>query len=361
MGTGRSFFHLLALATAGGSLGCGLIAGLTEYHLGGAGSTGTGGGSSSGPTSSGTTASATGSGGGPAGLPGKWPDSASSRCLDASGMAFASSCTDTSSETYGQDATFAIYPPTYTVGTNSTVKDSVTGLTWYQTSLKAATWSNAVQACQTSVGGGMKGWRLPTRLELVSILDTGHYDPDLDTTAFPDFADGDFWSSTGGPPGTTWVVQLNLGEQHADPSSVMHFQLCVQGPLMAGQLAAMDMDTAFDSRTGLLWQRGTVGTNLTWPTALTTCELTDGAKGDEKGWRLPTAKELLTIVDETATPAIDTTMFPGAVTMTPYWTASTYSAPEYEGTAYAITFQDGSVERYTTDQSFAVRCVKTVF
>jgi hypothetical protein len=41
-----------------------------------------------------------------------------------------------------------------------------------------------------------EGWRLPTRMELESILDLTRHDPAVDTSRFPDTKSGWYWSST---------------------------------------------------------------------------------------------------------------------------------------------------------------------
>ena len=40
------------------------------------------------------------------------------------------------------------------------------------------------------------GWRLPTRMELESILDLTRHEPAIDTTRFPDTKSGAYWTST---------------------------------------------------------------------------------------------------------------------------------------------------------------------
>lgn len=66
---------------------------------------------------------------------------------------------------------------------------------------------NAVGYC------GYKDWRMPTRQELVSIVDFSRVNPAIDTTYFPNTQSNWFWSSSpnaGGSSGA-WVVYLNVG------------------------------------------------------------------------------------------------------------------------------------------------------
>ena len=74
--------------------------------------------------------------------------------------------------------------------------------------------------------------------------------------------------------------------------------------------AAREHEAIASTRTGLVWQRADQAP-ATWEAALAACESLVLAGASD--WRLPTIKELLTIVDDTRTaPAIDTAAFTGA-------------------------------------------------
>jgi hypothetical protein len=71
----------------------------------------------------------------------------------------------------------------------------------------------------------------------------------------------------------------------------------------------VDGDTVLDRTTGLVWSRENVpGGTMNWKAAAEACgKLNLGGHSD---WRLPTIRELLTLVDyERHDPAIDTTAF----------------------------------------------------
>jgi len=62
------------------------------------------------------------------------------------------------------------------------VLDKQTGLTWARNANIAAgekPWQEAVKFCQDLEIGNRKGWRLPTKEELITILDTSQSDPAL--------------------------------------------------------------------------------------------------------------------------------------------------------------------------------------
>jgi len=105
--------------------------------------------------------------------------------------------------------------------------------------------------------------------------------------------------------------------------------------------------TVTDTITGLVWQRDGSGTR-TGCTAGTTCTRAEAQAycvalvlGGVSGWRLPARMELLTIVDFTTAPAIDSTAFPN----TPgerFWTSSPNAGLPAE--AWFVSFGDGGAE-----------------
>ena len=57
------------------------------------------------------------------------------------------------------------------------------------------------------------GWRLPTRMELESILDLTRHDPAIDTERFPDTQSGAYWTSTpcAWASSCAWIVNFYYG------------------------------------------------------------------------------------------------------------------------------------------------------
>src|SRR6185295_15942214 len=91
-----------------------------------------------------------------------------------------------------------------------------------------------------------------------------------------------------------------------------------------------------DHSTGLTWTRGNVSDKrLTWQEAKDACE---ALTLDGGGWRMPTRKELLTLVDDTRSdPAIDTSAFKCHSAW--YWTVTDYKP--IEGCAWVVGFDGG--------------------
>ncbi|MEI7894520.1 MAG: DUF1566 domain-containing protein [Myxococcales bacterium] len=87
-------------------------------------------------------------------------------------------------------------PASYTDNGNGTVTDNVTGLVWEKNvNSSNFSWADAKAYCAglPTAGGG---WRLPSRMELVSIVDLTKSNPAIDTTAFPNTPSQAFWSAS---------------------------------------------------------------------------------------------------------------------------------------------------------------------
>lgn len=116
-------------------------------------------------------------------------------------------------------------PSGYTIGsgaTVSTVTDTVTGLVWQRANaVDQATHSAAKAVCSAlDLGGFAVGtWRLPTYIELLSLVDDTRLQPSINTTAFPNtpYANQPFWTSTPHPP-SCWIRSGPSSSSRAPPS-----------------------------------------------------------------------------------------------------------------------------------------------
>ncbi len=111
-------------------------------------------------------------------------------------------------------------------------------------------------------------------------------------------------------------------------------------------------DVVLDGTTGLMWSRENVpGGSMKWKAAQDACaSLKLGGFSD---WRLPTIRELLTIVDyERHDPAIDTDAFKCDSAW--YWTSTPlHSSPS--GCAWFVYFYDGLASWSSQGDGFHVR------
>lgn len=104
--------------------------------------------------------------------------------------------------------------PTAFTTTADTVMDGVTGLVWQRgVSGDTYTWANAGIYCAELSLAGKSDWRLPTVVELNSIVDLSRASPSIDATAFPDTPSEPFWSSTADAynEGDAWFVAFGNG------------------------------------------------------------------------------------------------------------------------------------------------------
>jgi formylglycine-generating enzyme required for sulfatase activity len=115
--------------------------------------------------------------------------------------------------------------------------------------------------------------------------------------------------------------------------------------------------TVYDTRTKLTWQQNAPSTEYSWSEAKAYCAGT-GASLPGTGWRVPTIKELQSIVDDTTWgPAIDKTAFP-ATAAGYYWSSSPRARTS--SSVWVINFSQGDWVAYdvTLAYAFNVRCVR---
>ena len=89
--------------------------------------------------------------------------------------------------------------PRFVENSDGTVRDKFTGLLWVKNTdaiLGAMNWTNAINACEELVFAGRDHWRLPTKNELLSLIDYSQSSPAL-PQGHP-FSDGnvDCWTSS---------------------------------------------------------------------------------------------------------------------------------------------------------------------
>jgi hypothetical protein len=204
------------------------------------------------------------------------------------------------------------------------VQDRTTGLLWLAAAVPAHPWgelSAAVAAANSGKPCGRSDWRLPSRHELVSIVDYGQANPALDRRFFPAGAPVPHWTGDPGAqdPSRAWLVQLSDGASYVAEKQQAHPALLVAGAASPAPAYQVQGDgTVRDARTGLLWDRCSLGQSgetcevgaadkLPWDKALAAS--VQANKSRYKGhddWRLPNVKELESLTDvRRFDPAID--------------------------------------------------------
>lgn len=214
------------------------------------------------------------------------------------------------------------------------VRDKVTGLVWevkneankdvkYCWGSKPSDSSKLfiddfLETLNTEQYAGRNDWRIPTIKELTSLvryIDNPEDVLKIDTDYFPNTApDGSYWSATPFEiaEGMSFSYSLNFKAftQHANwnnSSFPKSYLRAVSGPKQTGEYRLKPNHeipgTVTDTETGLMWEQELASKYLqddipikyTWGEALAYCNTLE--TGGYRDWRLPTAKELLTIVN----------------------------------------------------------------
>lgn len=254
---------------------------------------------------------------------------------------------------YGQDAHYRSNAPSYTDNGNGTVTDNVTGLMWQKTMGGKVTFDEAFRQAKASRLGRFDDWRVPTVKELFSLIlftgrvsgqravtpfiDTRYFDQPLgNTRAGEREIDAQNWSATE-YAGTTMrndatVFGVNFidgrikGYPRYHPRTrqphKMYVRLVRGNPAYGINRFLDNRDgTVTDTATGLMWQKTDSGRGMDWQAALKYAQELKLAGHDD--WRLPSAKELQSIVDYTRSPQIT-----GTAAIDPVFAVTTIADPE---------------------------------
>jgi hypothetical protein len=117
--------------------------------------------------------------------------------------------------------------------------------------------------------------------------------------------------------------------------------------------------TVYDTKSKLTWQRTVSSTTYTWDAAKTYCAGVGASLGGT-GWRLPTFKELQSLVDysQSTAPMIDPNAFPSTPAAW-FWSASPVAAAvSSDGAWWLIGFNDGHMGYSGVSYAGDVRCVR---
>jgi hypothetical protein len=248
-------------------------------------------------------------------------------------------------------------PQSYDVATKEgVVVDNVTGLEW-QAALEDTkyTWEEAGSYCAAlDLDGG--GFRLPSRIELLSIVDYTEPGPVIDLKIFRDTPGELFWTASPlvGDPSSAWSVNFGFATTIATTNMTTNTYRvrCVRSADTAGDRYTMENGTVLDARTKLRWQQKVEADPGTLAAAHDYCGALDL---NGTGWRLPSVGELQTIVDEaTSNPSVDTQAFPGTASEY-FWSSSVL--PRFSSFAWTVYFGFGLSTFFDVSQVRWVRCV----
>jgi Protein of unknown function (DUF1566) len=236
---------------------------------------------------------------------------------------------------------------------DGTITDRITGFLWDRSASTSTT--THAQALDYCAGRGGR-WRLPTRIELVSLVDftVPQQGPTINP-AFPDTPQTVFWTSSPDlhDPNSAWGVFFDIGYSDYDDVSDAGHARCVSVPDAAircypSRYVVSGASDVSDVATGLTWQKNAAPMTYTWADAKSFCAGLGGS------WRLPSMTELQTLVDDRQSPStIDPQAFPNTPAEV-FWTSSPVAGQIY---AWGIDFSTGSTTNPDLTATNGVRCV----
>jgi hypothetical protein len=249
------------------------------------------------------------------------------------------------------------HPQSYDTNAADVVTDNLTHLLWQKAvGDTALTFAEAEQACADLTLGGRSDWRLPSRIELVSLVDfTGLRVGNVDDVAFPDAPAAPIWSCSSGPsnPLLAWIVDFLHGATGWSEKLERHLVRCVAGGTICTpppqRYDREAPDAVRDVDTGLVWKTSPLTGVVTWGQAYEMCRSL-GA-----GWRLPSVLELQTLIDETlVVSAVNPSTFENPDEF--YWTSS--FANQSPNTPWFVSIGEGNTWWTPTSERHYARCVR---
>jgi hypothetical protein len=247
------------------------------------------------------------------------------------------------------------------------VHDLVTGLCWQRVADPGPGEGGGFVAADTQAHcdalrlEGHSDFRLPTRIELVSLVDFSTQSPALDAPAFPGERSEAFWTASAMPGDAEQRFHVNFFFGYTTSNLVAYAQWvrCVRterrpadGALAPATITA---ETATDAATGLAWQRAIDPAPISFAEAEERCASLVLGRADD--FRVPSMKELQTLVHERSSGPLllDDPLFPNAPEEL-VWSSSLLASDPARG--WLVRFSDGYSLDATLETPGVVRCVR---
>ena len=240
---------------------------------------------------------------------------------------------------------------------NEALTDHRTGLSWLLAENEAPLSQAAAKShCHQTQTGGHSDWRLPTAIELSTLIH-----PIRHGQAFPNGQAAAYWSSTPNAANNdqTWTVDFSTGLLGSDVETA--YARCVRHERNgAWQEINLEGTLLENPNHQLQWRMQPLAEAFTWQQALEACaDLNENA--ETFLWRLPTTIELLSLYNwrDSNNPSFSTQGL--LQNNTAFWSATPVLQSAEQ--AFQITFVPGEnpIAAANQDTTAAVRCTRTVF
>lgn len=235
--------------------------------------------------------------------------------------------------------------PSYVNNGDGTITDLNTGLMWQRDPGSKTSYINALSGASILTLGGYNDWRLPTVKELYSLIEYTGTDPSGvpngtplslltpfidtnyfvfhygDTTSGYRIIDSQYWSCTEYVSTTMGTDHSVFGVNFADgriksyprqggsqgSGDTKQYAQYVRGEIRGygfNHFYDNGDSTVTDQRTQLMWSKGDCGYKVNWQEALAWVQMKNAQHWlGYHDWRLPTSKELESIVDYSRSPS----------------------------------------------------------
>lgn len=240
---------------------------------------------------------------------------------------------------------------------DGTATDSLTGLQWQSEPVPAAlNLADAATTCDQLNLASHRDWRLPTVAELQTVVDYGSSLPaqakELTTPAGP----AEYWTLVERGP-YAWTVEFERGSVHLRPKHLTLRTRCVRsadgpGSVAADRFTYKNKETVADSLLALEWLRTIPANTYTLPDTVGWCNKVNASGG---GWRMPTLRQLSSIIDRTKLAGtVDGAIFGGSESAIWSYTLSA-GDPAY---AWVVDFSNGTISPQEIFSYASLRCVR---
>ena len=284
----------------------------------------------------------------------------------------------------------ALAGKTYSDNDDGTVTDPTTGLVWMRCSMgqtwngttctgkaSAYTFDQANALTGTLTFAGQSDWRVPNIRELQTIVDRTVFNPAIDSVVFPAAPSSSYWSGSPYAAGSSnaWHISFGLGNVYDGYRSSPRNVRLVRGGQSVGGLLDISRPTS-DYRdngdgtvthipTNLMWKHcaegqswnGSTCTGVVSSMTFEQAQAVSKSFNGKNDWRIPSADELISLVDyRKTTPAYNTSVFPAAGSSF-FWSGS-FSAEHPSFTWFVHLGYGLASYYYDRINSYGVRLVR---